>query len=204
MRQEYHFPKLSKAEQLECMKELQPLVEYCRANRLNRIPRELLIKPENRKALAAKQKLTLSLCSMIASIAMKVGINKSQINEVVSHVQPAIDKCIVAFDFSHGSAFSSFVYLRIFGECVSFAKANNKHQETLVEDISVFGEHEVSAWSVNLANLDSQDITLLDAIFRFSEKDGKVCGSIHDLVDSGLIPSQPLVDKILGKLGNDR
>ena len=202
------YKKLTKAEQLEKYKIIEPLIIACRDAGYKNIHYSVAASPKYRKALMARQELFLSLNGLITRLALNRGIKPEELDDLFSYCTIFLDKALMRFDYERGFAFTSFAFVYLKGAILNFIRQNN----LVILSAKDFQDKDVqvtySSLEVNPTELDANTVDYILSLLN--DTDARLItwyynlntscqykDSLISFLGEGIDCSQEVIDKII-------
>jgi RNA polymerase sigma factor (sigma-70 family) len=202
------YKKLSKAEQLEKYRVIEPLIIACRDAGHKNIHYSVAANPKYRKALMARQELFLSLNGLIASLALNRGVKAEELDDLFSYCTIFLDKALMRFDYERGFAFTSFAFVYLKGAILNFIRQNNlivlSAKDFQDQDVQVtYSNLEVNPTELDahttdyiLSLLSDTDARLITWYFNLNAT-SQYRDSLIDFLTAGIDCTQEAIDSII-------
>ena len=163
------YKKLSKSEQLEKYKIIEPLIIACREAGHKNIHYSVAEHPKYRKALMARQELFLSLNGLITRLALNRGVRPEELDDLFSYCTVFLDKALMRFDYERGFAFTSFAFVYLKGAILNFIRQNN----LIVLSAKDFQDRDIqvsySSLEINPTELDAHTVDYILSLLNDTE-----------------------------------
>lgn len=206
MRTYYNYPKLSKEEQLDLYFKILPAIESAKA----RGSKEINVEDFNPISKRAYDKLSLSLCGLIYRLASRTGLEGEDLTDFTARSQITISRALLRFDPTKDTSFSSMIYLRLYGDSITFATELRKQRDLFSKSIDEQDDEgrktlepvaKVSLDSM-LSVLTDREYNLISSVFKLNTSEDNCFPIIENALNGYgvLVVDQDTIDGILNKL----